>query len=203
MSHNTDGPAQKDEKRAEVPVREDHNSSAAQVRRRTIEALSERSSPVALSDLAAAITTRENGADPPSDARSKRSPVALHHIHLPKLEDAGVVHYDPETHRIYPHWTPSLPGSGAGIEASTATGTPSDLAVEIRRTIRAYFDASTAETATLDELAGYVAAHLDDSRGRSVERIRLHHAVLPTLADGGDIEYDPRTRVVRYRGNSP
>ena len=76
-------------------------------RRYALAALADREPPVSLSELAAAVATREaSDADRPSDdtagaARDATTTVAaddvaqaLHHVHLPKLADAGVVDYD-------------------------------------------------------------------------------------------------------------
>lgn len=61
-------------------------------RRAALHVLAARTAPVALADLAAAVAARE-AAD--ADAVAE----ALHHVHLPKLADAGVVDYD-EADRI-------------------------------------------------------------------------------------------------------
>lgn len=67
-------------------------------RRIAVSVLAERESPVALVDLARDVAARENETDPrdvPAD-RVESVAVSLHHRHLPKLADHGVVTYDVE-----------------------------------------------------------------------------------------------------------
>jgi DNA-binding transcriptional ArsR family regulator len=64
-------------------------------RRRALSVLLGRPGPVALDDLAEEVAAREAG-DPPADTGSEeefRVRTALHHVHLPKLDDAGLVEY--------------------------------------------------------------------------------------------------------------
>lgn len=39
------------------------------------------------------------------------------------------------------------------------------------------------------------------SAGTAVTALRLHHMILPKLADAGLVQYDSDERTVRYRGN--
>ncbi|MFC7080902.1 DUF7344 domain-containing protein [Halorussus caseinilyticus] len=108
------------------------------------------------------------------------------------------------------------PGAGgpgtSGPEAGgpTSGGLPRldqyfDALSNERRRYALYY-LSREEVANEDELARYVAAR---ERGRSpsalsesaYERVRsdLHHKHLPRLADYGLVEFDPRSRVVRFR----
>lgn len=77
------------------------------------------------------------------------------------------------------------------------------LAVETRRYALRYFLESAEHTATLDDVAGYVAGRLgnlsEESRQRT--RINLHHVHLPKLASAGLVDYESRTSTVRYRGH--
>lgn len=53
-----------------------------------------------------------------------------------------------------------------------------------------------------DELLEYERAANDavpEDRGTNV-RVRLHHVVLPALTQAGVLEYDSRSRMVRYEG---
>ncbi|WP_276271734.1 DUF7344 domain-containing protein [Haloarcula litorea] len=52
-----------------------------------------------LASLTAALSERAD-ASGSTEGRDRDLRVALHHVHLPKLDDAGVIHYDPDTHRI-------------------------------------------------------------------------------------------------------
>jgi hypothetical protein len=69
-------------------------------RRTTLNVLAEETAPVELEALAASVATQENDADTVSDATIKQVASTLHHIHLPKLADFGVVDYDANATRI-------------------------------------------------------------------------------------------------------
>lgn len=72
---------------------------AAERRREVVDVLSGRSEPIELSDLAAGIAARERGTEP-EERFVEQVAVTLHHVHLPKLADAGVIGYDPSAGRI-------------------------------------------------------------------------------------------------------
>ena len=66
---------------------------ASERRRILLAVLHERSPPVSTVDLAEAVAGREAD-DAPRDLVD-RVQVSLHHAHLPKLSDSGIVAYDP------------------------------------------------------------------------------------------------------------
>lgn len=68
-------------------------------RRATLEVVANRPTPVELDDLARAVATREDDAATTEEA-VRRVAVALHHNHLPRMADMGVVDYDPERQRV-------------------------------------------------------------------------------------------------------
>lgn len=70
-------------------------------RRLAIALLVDRTDTMGLDDLAKEITEEETGMLD-DGARVERVSVSLHHVHLPKLDAAGVLNYDPDTHRIEP-----------------------------------------------------------------------------------------------------
>jgi hypothetical protein len=71
-----------------------HRVLAARHRRRVLDALAERTTPVDLETLAAAVAAREEGgADEETVAQVS---ISLHHTHLPLMADVGVVDYDPD-----------------------------------------------------------------------------------------------------------
>ncbi|MGQ4557177.1 DUF7344 domain-containing protein [Halobellus sp. GM3] len=76
-----------------------HQLLASDRRRLAIEILTERIAPVDLDALAAAISAREE-----RDEAVDRVAISLHHAHLPKMDDAGVLDYNAESHRIERIW---------------------------------------------------------------------------------------------------
>ena len=87
----------------EVELKQDqrYRLLASARRRLVIDILAETTEPVGLEELAEGVVTREDVA-PSSDDAKERVAISLHHVHLPKLSDAGVLDYDPEKHRIEP-----------------------------------------------------------------------------------------------------
>lgn len=88
---------------------------------------------------------------------------------------------------------------------STHTRTDSDvyrlLAARPRRLVlQALID---TEVAQLEELAEYVVSHAPEQGPNDHDRIltALYHWHLPKLADAGLIEYDTRSKTVRYYGD--
>ena len=73
---------------------------AAERRRLAVDVLSERDTPVALDDLAAAVAARETTESDPGADAVNRTAISLHHVHLPRLADAGVVEYDATDRRV-------------------------------------------------------------------------------------------------------
>lgn len=82
--------------------------------------------------------------------------------------------------------------------------TMSAFASAFRLSVLAYFERSADSTATLDELAEYVATRQGRTDGSTLAqvRLRLYHVDLPRLADAGVVEFDPNTGSVEYLGSS-
>lgn len=78
---------------------------AAERRRIVLAVLEGRTEPMARADLAREVARRES-ADEPSDDVVKTVLVSLHHVHLPKLANAGLVEYngtdEPVSYRGHP-----------------------------------------------------------------------------------------------------
>jgi hypothetical protein len=68
-----------------------------------------------------------------------------------------------------------------------------------RAVIQFFRDASTEEM-TLDALVTDIVDGSYWDTDESHARLRLHHSTLPKLADTGILDYDPRSKTVRYRG---
>ena len=73
---------------------------SADRRRVALEALAEQTAPVELDALAAAVAAREKDEDTVTEERVTQVASMLHHVHLPKMADFGVVEYDLDTCRI-------------------------------------------------------------------------------------------------------
>lgn len=71
-------------------------------RRLTMSVLSGRSGALQLDELATAVAEREVTANRVTEDVVERVTVALHHVHLPKLSESGVVDYEPECQRVTP-----------------------------------------------------------------------------------------------------
>ncbi|WP_137287428.1 DUF7344 domain-containing protein [Halorussus salinisoli] len=71
-------------------------------RRRALAALRESDGAMSLTDLAAETVARVEDVDPSEVTADQRERTAtmLHHSHLPRLEDAAVVEYDPATGEV-------------------------------------------------------------------------------------------------------
>lgn len=78
------------------------------------------------------------------------------------------------------------------------------------RYVLAYFDSASVEVVDLDDLVDRVAereaeegtlgADVDGEEHRRRVAVALHHSKLPRLADESFLEYDSRSKTVRYRG---
>lgn len=100
-------------------------------------------------------------------------------------------------------------GVDGGAPPGDRTGEPLDallaaLADPSRRAVLRYLATSGTDTATVDELADLLCDRAPDGRGDpDPDRVRigLLHVHLPMLADLGVVDYDRRSRDLRYPGN--
>lgn len=82
----------------------DHHSLLAVARRQlALDVLAETTSAVDLETLASEIAVREVGRDDVAGATIDDVVADLHHVHLPKLADFGLLSYDPATRWIDPN----------------------------------------------------------------------------------------------------
>lgn len=78
------------------------------------------------------------------------------------------------------------------------------LANQECRAIVGYFQDTSEDVASIDDLLSQVRdgePDEGDSREKQSVATRLHHSTLPRLEDTGIIDYDVRSRTVRYRGH--
>jgi hypothetical protein len=69
-------------------------------RRLVLGALEGQTTPVDLADLASKIAEREAGLDTADTETVEHVKLTLHHIHLPKMDDFGVLTYDRDNRRV-------------------------------------------------------------------------------------------------------
>ena len=84
---------------ADLTTDERHRLLSNDRRRATLAVLSDRTAPVELDDLAAAVADRID-ADAADEELVDRMKASLHHAHLPKMDSLGVVEYEPGTRRV-------------------------------------------------------------------------------------------------------
>lgn len=83
---------------------------ASDRRRLALDILTGKTAPVELEELAVGIAAREGGSDAVDEETVERVAITLHHVHLPKMVDLGVLDYDPKTNRIDPDGSSILSG---------------------------------------------------------------------------------------------
>lgn len=77
-----------------------HALLSNQRRHYVITAISEQESPIALDEFATAVIETETGVRDISAKMTQEIIPELHHEHLPKLDDAGIIDYNAETNTI-------------------------------------------------------------------------------------------------------
>lgn len=102
MSLPTNETTDEDTSVVELAVSDRHGLLAADRRRLTLDILDGKTTAVELAELAAGIAAREGGIDAVDEESIERVAVSLHHIHLPKMDDLGVLDYDPEERTLDP-----------------------------------------------------------------------------------------------------
>jgi len=98
MSHTT--PQMTDDGRTIIDLDADerYDLLAAERRRAVLAVLDERGAPVALDDLTEAVAARESD-ETRGEARGRLA-ISLHHVHLPRMADLGVLDYDAGANRV-------------------------------------------------------------------------------------------------------
>lgn len=97
MSQSTD---EEREPACELSESDRHRLLASERRRVALEVLEERTTLVALGDLAEAVADRETATGAPDDETVRCVALSLHHHHLPMMADLGVVDYDHESRHV-------------------------------------------------------------------------------------------------------
>jgi hypothetical protein len=89
-----------DHEALELDESDRHLLLAVERRRVTLDVLTNEFVPISLDDLAVAVAKREVNGSVATDESVERVAISLHHNHLPKLVDYGVVEYDPDERLI-------------------------------------------------------------------------------------------------------
>ena len=82
---------------------QEHLLLASERRCHILDILESDDQPVAIDDLAVAVATREEDIDPTDAQTLLWIKTNLHHVHLPKMDDYGVVEYDTKNLKVYPN----------------------------------------------------------------------------------------------------
>lgn len=134
--------------------------------------------------------------------------VGLRHVHLPKLDDVGLVAWDEDDGTVRETEHPVLDDRQFERLVGIAGGEGDDVLAAVeserRRTTLAVLE-SRDGSLSRGELAREVAARETDGEPSTEAvnelRILLYHVHLPKLADTGLIEYNDETGSVAYRAN--
>lgn len=162
---------------------------ADQRRRYAFHCLKSYEAPLALADLAEEVAIRENDSPiteiPAEDV--KRTYMSLYHTHIPKLEDANIVHYDQNTDSV------ALAEDSEQLEPYTKTRATDNvydcLANEQRRRLLFSLLVENSQTASpidLDTL-------LDITVFDYPQIVKYQYVHLPKLDDHGFINWIPDT----------
>lgn len=76
------------------------------------------------------------------------------------------------------------------------------LADEQRRLVIRYLRETPGGITSYDELQSHLTSQSSAEFTPREAAIRLHHVLLPALADAGIIEHDPQSETVRYQPHS-
>ncbi len=74
---------------------------ASQRRRIVLDIVADWQPPISLAELATAVVEREREADGSDKVTVDQVRISLHHNHLPKLSENGILDYDPQSHTIH------------------------------------------------------------------------------------------------------
>jgi len=85
---------------ADLTAAERHALLESDRRRDTLSILANRTGPIPLETIASEVAARDSTVDETDTAALDATAMSLHHIHLPKLDEAGMIDYDPTTNKI-------------------------------------------------------------------------------------------------------
>lgn len=177
----------------DLPADERQSLLAVERRWLALDILMGKTTPVGLEELAAGIAAREDGSDAADEGTIERVAITLHHTHLPRMAEVGVLDYDPESRRIDPDGTLHSSRSGTTIPSTD------ELVAFADRHCRLVLEYLVKnERTTLEELRTELADEDTRAVDAPAETIptKLHHNYLPRLDDADLIHYDPDDQTV-------
>ena len=83
-----------------LTVSEYHELLASARRRTTLDVLASSTAPIELAELAARVAGQEANGEVAEEKTVERVALSLHHVHLPKMDELGVIGYDQDTTSI-------------------------------------------------------------------------------------------------------
>lgn len=172
-----------------------------------IDVLRERSGAVSVDDLAERLAATAPGSTSGGTASwtTEQVLIRLHHVHLPKLTDSGLVEWDGENQQVaatdHPVYDTIQPEErlSIGDRGSIVPG----LAEDRRQEVLAIVESENGPIAREDLVRELASAEVDGEPSEPLLRdvtIQLHHRDLPRLEEAGLVEYDPDAGTVAYRG---
>lgn len=100
MSSNTPEHTSQQMRTANLTESERYSLLRSERRREVLDILERQHTHVQLAELASEVTKREADLDAEDSEAVKRVKITLHHMHLPKMDELGVLTYEPDTHQI-------------------------------------------------------------------------------------------------------
>ena len=100
MSTGSDAYTGAEDEEIEASESDRYRILAAERRRVALEVLADCRLPVSLAELATDVAAREGDADAADGSAVERVAITFHHHHLPKMHDAGVLDYDPDSKQV-------------------------------------------------------------------------------------------------------
>lgn len=173
-----------------------------ETRRQVVRTLHEDAGVVSMQDLAERIAATSSEGPATTDVESLR--VRLHHVHLPKLDDNGLVDWDRRERTVSATDHPAYESDQSG-EVTLDDGEDSitqAVTDDSRRAVLAIVESENGPV-TREALAHELARRESDGQPAKtlVEDIgaQLHHRHLPKLAQTGFVEYDRSDGTVEQR----
>lgn len=100
MSHSSSHPAKDPPGVEDLPEDDRHRVLSNRRRRILLGVLADRSLPIGVEEVAASVASQEDAFEDGRREAVERVAIALHHKHVPQLEELGILEYDRAANRI-------------------------------------------------------------------------------------------------------